>query len=156
MLGVLVGALIGRVLPAVLASALVIGLAFAGLSLAEDRWNQAEATMQRFSPEFGTSQSFDIGALPVSYGLETADGEFLSYEQAYARGINPNYADADGGWYASEEDLEAGRLLGYDAQLMIRGERYPEIVLRDSALAAGLGILALGMAAIVVVRRRPA
>ena len=156
LLGVLVGALIGRVLPAVLASALVIGLAFLGLTLAEDRWNQAEATLQRFSPEFGNSQSFDLGALPVAYGLETADGEFVSFSDASARGMNQNFADENGGWYASEEDLEAGRLLGYDAQLMIPGERYPEIVLRHSALAVALGILALGLAAIVVVRRRPA
>jgi hypothetical protein len=155
MIGVLVGAVIGRVLPAILASALVIGLVFVGVTLAEDRWNQAEAVMQRFSPEFANAQ-FDVGALPVSYGLETADGEFLPYDQAYARGLNPNFADEDGGWYASEEDLEAGRLIGYDAQLMIPGERYPELVLRHSALVVGLGILALGLAAIVVVRRRPA
>lgn len=155
MLGVLVGALIGRVLPAVLAAALVIGLAFAGLSFAEDQWNRAEASVQRFNPEFVDGQPFDMGALPVSYGLETADGEFISYSEASDRGMNPNFADEDGGWYASEEDLEAGRLLGYDAQLVIPGQRYPELVVRDSALSVGLGIIALGLAAVVVVRRRP-
>ena len=156
MIGVLVGALIGRVLPAVLAAALVIGLVFLGLTLAEDRWNQAEATMQRFNPEFGNGEAFDMAALGVSYGLETADGEFVTYSEAYERGMNPNFADERGGWYASEEDLEAGRLLGYDARLTIPGERYPDVVLRHSALAVVLGILALGLAAIVVIRRRPA
>ena len=153
MLGVLVGALIGRVLPAVLAAALVIGLAFLGLTLGEDRWNRAEATMQRSSPD---SANFDMAPLAVDYGLETADGEFVTYSEAYERGMNPNYVDADGGWYASEEDLEAGRLLGYDARLTIAGERYPDLVLRHSALAAGAGAAALLLAALVVVRRRPA
>jgi len=153
MLGVLVGAMIGRVLPAVLAAVVVIGLAFVGLTLAEDQWNRAEATLQRFDMEGG---NFDMAALGVDFGLETADGEFVSYSQAYERGMNPNFADENGGWYASEEDMEAGRLLGYDAQLTIPGERYPEVVLRHSALAVGLGVLALGLAAIVVVRRRPA
>jgi len=156
LIGVLVGALIGRVLPAILAAALVIGLAFLGLTLAEDRWNQAEATMQRLFDAPPDSQSFDMAALGVSYGMETADGEFVTYSEANERGMNPNFADERGGWYASEEDLEAGRLLGYDARLTIAGERYPDLVLRHSALAAALGILALGLAAIVVVRRRPA
>ena len=154
MLGVLVGSVIGRVLPAVLTAALVIGLAFLGLTLAEDRWNRAEASVQRYaSPE---SQSFDMAALGVDYGLETSDGEFLSYSEMNERGMNPNFADEDGGWYASEEDLEAGRLLGYDAQMVIPGERYPDLVLRHSGLAVGLGILALVLASMVVVRRRPA
>jgi hypothetical protein len=155
MLGVLVGAVIGRVLPAVLASALVIGLVFGGLSLAEDRWNQAEATMQRFYATQDGSMSFDAAALGVAYGMETADGGFITYSEAAERGMNPNFADENGGWYASEEDLEAGRLLGYDARLTIPGERYPELVLRHSALAAALGVLALGLTALVVSRRRP-
>jgi hypothetical protein len=156
MLGVLVGALIGRVLPAVLAAALVIGLAFLGLSLAEDRWNRAEATVQRFNFESVNSQPFDTAALSVDFGLVTPDGEFVTYSEASRRGINQNFADEDGGWYASEEDLAAGRPLGYDAQVLIPGERYPDLVLRHSALAVALGILALGLTAIVVVRRRPA
>ena len=109
--------------------------------------------MQRSSPD---SANFDTAALSVDYGMETADGEFMTYSEMNERGVNPNYADDDGGWYASEEDLEAGSLLGYDARLTIPGERYPELVLRHSALAIGLGILALDVAAIVVVRRRPA
>jgi hypothetical protein len=155
MVGVLVGAVIGRVLPAVLAASLVIGLVFAGVSLAEDRLNRAEATVQRFSPETGGSTTFDMAALGVDYGLETADGEFISYSEANEQGMNPNFADERGGWYASEEDLEAGRLLGYDARLTIPGERYRELVLRDSALAVAIGLVALALAAIVVVRRRP-
>ncbi|HYI65665.1 MAG TPA: hypothetical protein VEW95_01935 [Candidatus Limnocylindrales bacterium] len=155
MLGVLVGALIGRVLPAILAAALVIGLVFMGLSLAEDRWNRAEATMQRFTVT-PSGELSDMAALAVDYGMETADGEFITYGEASARGMNPNFADEDGGWYASEEDLEAGRLLGYDARLSIPGQRYPDLILRHSALAAALGILALGLTGIVVVRRRPA
>ena len=112
--------------------------------------------MQRLFDAPPDSQSFDMAALGVSYGMETADGEFITYSEANQRGMNPNFADENGGWYASEEDLEAGRLLGYDARLSIPGERYPDLVLRHSALAVALGILALALAASVVVRRRPA
>ena len=156
MLGVLVGALIGRVLPAILAAAMVIGLVFFGLSLAEDRWNRAEASVQRFNEESGDPVPFDMAALDVGYGLVTPDGEFLTHSEAFEGGISPNYFDDSGRAYASEADLEAGRVLGYDARLTIPGKRYPDIVIRHSGLAVGLGIVALGLTAIVVVRRRPA
>lgn len=155
MLGVLVGALIGRVLPAVLAAALVIGLVFFGLSLAEDRWNRAEASAQRFYDDSGDPVPFDMAALDVDSGLVTPDGEFITHSEAFERGMSPNYFDDSGRAYASEGDVAAGRVLGYDARLTIPGQRYPEIVLRHSALAAGLGIIALGLTAIVVARRRP-
>jgi hypothetical protein len=154
MVGVLVGALIGRVLPAVLAAALIIGLAFLGLSLAEDRWNRSEASVQRFN--FDPNQVHDMTALDVDYGLELPNGQFLSYSEAFDRGMSPSYTDERGRAFESEADLLAGdRVIGYDARLTIPGERYRDIVLRHSALAAALGVLALGLAALVVVRRRP-
>jgi hypothetical protein len=156
MIGTLVGALIGRVLPAVLASVLVIGLVFVGLSLAHDRWNEGEARIQRFWDEAGNPVPFDVGALDVDYGLQTPDGEFLSYGEAYESGqLTETFQDEQGRVYASAADLEAGKVFGHDVRLSIPGERYPELVFRDSAVAVLVGVVALGTTAAVVRRRRP-
>lgn len=156
MIGTLVGALIGRVLPAVLASVLVIGLVFVALSLAHDRWNEGEARMQRFWDEAGNPVPFDMGALDVDYGLQTGDGEFLTYGEAYERGLlTENLQDEQGRVYASAADLEAGKVFGHDVRLSIPGERYPELLIRDSAVAVLVGVVALGTTVAVVQRRRP-
>ena len=156
MIGTLVGAFVGRVLPAVLASVLVIGLVFVGLSLAHDRWNDGEAGIQRFWDEAGNPVPFDVGALDVDYGLQTPDGEFLSYGEAYERGLlTETFQDEQGRVYASAADLEAGKVFGHDVRLSIPGERYPELLIRDSAVAVVVGGAALGGTAAVVRRRRP-
>jgi hypothetical protein len=155
MLGVLVGAIIGRVLPAVLASAVVIGIAFTGLSLAHDQWNRAEATLERRILDAAQPSEAEITGLGVAYGIETVDGEFLSYSEAYDHGLNATYTGADGKVYPSEADIAAGRFIGHEAMLIIAGERYPELVARESAVAGGVGLVALGTAALVVRRRRP-
>jgi hypothetical protein len=156
MLGVLVGSIIGRVLPAILASALIIALVFAGLSLAQDRWNQGEASMERFYDASGNPVAFDLAALDVSYGLETVDGEFLSYGEAFERGMATTIVDERGRVYDSDASYEAGQPVGYDVRLAIPGERYPELMLRDSAIGVILGLAALAVTAAVVTRRRPA
>jgi hypothetical protein len=155
MTGVLVGALVGRVLPAVLASAVVIGLVFAGLSLGHDQWNRAEATVQPRNLDAAVPPDVELTALGVAYGIETVDGEFMSYGEAFDRGLEPNYSGEDGKVYESEADLAAGTFIGHHAWLMIPGERYPELVLRDSVVAVIVGLAALAVSAVVVSRRRP-
>lgn len=156
MVGVLVGAVIGRVLPAVLASALVIGLVFIGLSFGHDQWNRGEAVPERLNYESAGGSQFDAGALDVAYGIETADGAFMTYTEAFARGLSANFTDERGEVYATEADMRAGESIGHDVRLVIPGERYPELVLRDSAAAVVVGLVALGATAVVVSRRRPA
>ena len=156
MIGVLVGAFIGRVLPAILASAAAIGLVFVGVSLVHDQWNRSEAVVQRFWDDGGTPVAFGFGALDVDYGLQRLDGEFVSYGEAYTSGLlNETYQDELGQVYASVADFEAGRVFGHDARLSIPGERYPELVLRDSGGAGLVGLLALGLTAVVVRTRAP-
>lgn len=156
MLGMLVGAIIGRVLPAILAAILVVALTFTALSFGMDRWNEAEGIVQpMYVAEDGSPAEFDPAALPVFYGLETPDGEILSWSDAQARGLSANYMDDQGRMYASEEDMRAGQIVGRDIQLVIPGTRYPEIVAREGAVVAGLGLLALLGTALVVRRRRP-
>ena len=156
MIGMLVGAVIGRVLPAVLASAIVIGLAFAGLSLGQEALNRGEATVQRFYDVNGRPIPFDFGALDVDYGILRPDGQFVTYNEAFEGGLLvETYNDELGRVYASESDLNAGRVFGEDARLVIPAERYPELVLRDSLVWLLAGGVALVLAAVVVVRRRP-
>jgi hypothetical protein len=112
--------------------------------------------MERFYDASGNPVAFDLAALDVSYGLETVDGEFLSYGEAFERGMSTTIIDERGRVYDSDASYEAGQPVGYDVRLAIPGERYPELMLRDSAIGVILGLVALAAAAFVVVRRRPA
>ena len=156
LLGVLVGAVIGRVLPAILASILVIGLAFTGVSLALDQVNRAEATLQPMYAATGEPEQFDMAALDVAFGIERMDGEFMTYAEAFDRGLQPNFTDENGHVFESEADLRSGTPIGRDARLVVAGEKYPLLVLRDSIAAVVVGFVALALSAVVVVRRRPA
>ena len=154
-IGVLVGALIGRVLPAVLAAGIVIALVFTAVSFGLDQWNRAEAVLERRFLQAMEPAQAELSALGVAYGIETTEGEFLTYNEAYDRGLDPSYSGANGEVYSSEADMLAGRSIGYDAFLIIPGERYGEVVLRDSAVAVLLGAAAMAAASLVVTRRRP-
>jgi hypothetical protein len=154
--GMLVGAVIGRVLPAILAAGIVIALVFTGQSLVMDQWHHREAVVQRLNQAgMESGATFDQGALYVDSGIELVDGEVVSYAELNQRGIAGQYIDEQGRTYTSEAALAAGDFIGYDAQLVIHGQRYPELVAREGAVSGGLGAIALGLAALVVRRRRP-
>lgn len=155
MVGMLVGAVIGRVLPAVLASALVIGLVFTGVSFAMDRWNEGEAITRRPMTAEGDPMAFDTSVLTVAYGIETRDGEFLTYEEFFGRGLDFQMNDEQGRIYTSQDDFEAGRFFGYETQLVIPGSRYGELTAREGFVVAALALVMLGATALVVRRRRP-
>ena len=56
--------------------------------------------------------------------------------------------------YAKPEDIgHLDRLVGYDRYLVVPGSRYPQIVLRESAVVGGTAVL-LALATIFVVGRR--
>lgn len=149
-LGLLVGAVVGRVLPAILASALVIGLAFTGLSLLQDRWLEREAVVWDQA-----SQVLPAGSMYVASGIRTPDGVTYTWAEAHERGLDGSYIDENGAMFASEADMLAGRSLGTDIAFVIPGSRYPEVTLREGAVAGGVGLAALALAALVVRRRRP-
>jgi hypothetical protein len=153
--GMLVGAVIGRVLPAILAAGIVIALAFTGISLAMDRWNQTELVAQRFMEGLNQPAEFDTSALAVNGGIETPDGELITYNELYESGVETQMSDEQGRMYTSQADFEAGRFIGYEVLLVIPGVRYPELVAREGVVAGGLGLVALGLTTLVVRRRRP-
>ena len=149
-IGLLVGALIGRVLPAILASALVIGLAFVGLSLLHDRWLRADAVIWDQA-----TQVLAPGYMHVDSGIQTPDGSIYTWSEANALGLDVSYGDEQGRMYASEADMIAGRPLGTPIAWVIPGSRYPEVTAREGAMAGAVGLGALGLSALVVRRRRP-
>jgi hypothetical protein len=155
MLGMLVGAVIGRVLPAILAAILAVAVVFTGLSIAQDRWMEGQAEIHR-SAGFEAESVADPGALFVGMGLETVEGEVLTWSEQQARGIYAQYIDEQGRSFASEADMRAGRVLGYDVAFSIPGQRYGEVVLIVGGASAALALIALLATAFVVSRRRPA
>jgi uncharacterized protein YcfJ len=156
MVGMLVGAVIGRVLPSILAAILAVALVFTGLSFAQDRWMEEQAEVHRtnnFGMDGGTG---DLGALFVGVGLETEEGETLTWSEQQERGLYAQYIDEQGRSFASEADMRAGRVLGYDVTFSIPGQRYGEVVLIVGGASAAVALIALLATALVVSRRRPA
>lgn len=140
--GVLVGAVLGKQLPALLLAVLAV----VGLSLASDvafrSWHETEAVEASANDHLSEP-------LGISSGIELPSGERVGYGGA-------QFQDENGVFYASQEDFEARRNpMGREYQLIIPGERYGEIVARETATLAGAGgVLVVGAAA-VTLRRRP-
>jgi hypothetical protein len=146
--GVLVGAIIGRQLPALLLGVVVTGLLYGVLTLVVGRWNESDA--------IETWYDRDLGApLFVGSGVRLTSGERLSMAEFYGGGSEVFQSD-DGQLFASAADAEAGRApIGQEYILVIPGERYPEIMARSSLVTVGAGVLLMIGAASVTSRRRP-
>jgi hypothetical protein len=156
LLAVLVGTVVGRVLPALLAAIFVVALTFTGISVAQDGVLRQEANVVRANFTNPSAQDDDPGALQVDGGIQLTDGTVYTYREMPAHGINATYTDETGRTFASEEDIRAGNVLGYEVSLEIPGARYPEVAAREGAATGGIGLLALALAAFVVRQRRPA
>lgn len=151
-IGVLVGAVVGRQLPALLAAGVASVLLFAGVSFGMDRWNEAEAEVVP-GMNGGIGSDTD-GALLLGSRVLLPSGELASWSDL---AVDEIYQDMDGRLYDGDPlGSNAPALIGEERQVVIRGERYPAVLLRESGVVLGLGAaLALG-AAVVVRRRRPA
>lgn len=147
-IGVLVGAMVGRQLPALLLSLVVTGLLYAAVTLAVARWNETEAIEAWYDQDWGAP-------LFVGSGVRLASGERLSMAEFYGGGSEAFQGD-DGQLYSTAADAEAERdPIGQEFILVIPGERYPEIMARASLVTVGAGALLMIGAAVVTNRRRP-
>lgn len=149
-LGVAIGALIGRALPGLLVAAFASVLLFTAISLGMDRWNAAEAVAQ----PYGVS---DPSALQLGQRVELPDGQVVG--DAYLASMDNILIDGDGSVY-SRFDPETGlpdrsSLVGHYRELVLPGERYPQVVARESAAVGATALLVLLAAAGIVRRRRP-
>lgn len=147
-IGVLVGAILGKQLPALLLGLIVIGLLYGAVTFVLHRWNEAEGVEAWYDQDLGAP-------LFVGSGVRLASGERLSMGEFYGSG-NEAFQGDDGQLYASAEDVEAERNpIGREYIHIIPGERYQEIMTRGSLVTAGAGVLLMIGAGLVTSRRRP-
>jgi hypothetical protein len=136
-LALLLGAIVGRVLPALLLSIVLVFLAFGGVTALTDSFLETETVL---------TNGMD-GGVPgrvVEYMLLSPEGDVMSYMQAYAR--------------YGEEAMEAEGGPGATFRNVLRinpPELYPIAVARMFILYAALGLAAIVLSFAVVERRRP-
>jgi hypothetical protein len=147
-IGLLVGAILGRQLPALLLGLMVTGLLYAAVTFAVGRWNETEAIEAWYGEDLGAPMF-------VGSGVRLASGERLSMGEFYGDG-NEAFQSDDGQLYLTAADAEAKRdPIGQEYILVIPGERYPDVMARSSLVTAGAGVLLMIGAALVTSRRRP-
>lgn len=142
--GVLVGATVGKQLPALLLAFLTVG----ALSLAGDvgfrAWHEAEAVLASDDDRRGEP-------LGISSGVELMNGALVPHSAAGAE-----FQDENDVYYANEADFKARRNpIGTPYQLIIPGERYSAIAGRETAVTVAAASLLVAAAGAVIQRRRP-
>jgi hypothetical protein len=135
-----VGAVVGRQLPALLISGAVIGFGAYGAFSVSDTWVQGDAVV-------GTYDQIVLGDKILDTLIRTPEGEYISWDVAYGRYgsqlDNINYDGTDNG---------SGIRV---ATRYVPGDRYPAAVVRLSSLLGGGGLAAVALTFLVVHRRRP-
>jgi hypothetical protein len=147
-IGVLLGAMLGRVLPALLVAVFATILIFTVISLGMDRWLEGDAIVQAFDAD-------RAGGRQLGERILLPSGELVDYGELQRRGLAYEVIQDDLLWAKPEDIGHMDRLIGYDRYLVVPGSRYPQIVLRESAVLVGVTILLALAAAAVVRRRRP-
>lgn len=133
---VLIGAAIGRALPALLVAVVVVWLGLAGGSYLHTKILASEAVTVAGSVN-------DLGNLTIDYGFMAPDGRFLSWNDV--QGMVPASQDPNTPWMPPYPE----------AQLAVPGSRYPFVVGREVATLLGGAGVALGLAFVLVRRARP-
>jgi hypothetical protein len=147
-IGVLVGAWLGRVMPALLVAVFGSVLVFSAISLGMDRWMEGDAIAQAFDAD-------RAGGRQLGQRVLLPSGELIDNAELQRRGLHYEVIQDDLLWAKPEDIGHMDRLVGYDRYLVVPGSRYPEIVLRESVVVGGTAVL-LALATIFVVsRRRP-
>lgn len=147
-IGVLIGAWLGRVLPALLVAVFASLVVFSAISLGMDRWIEGDAIIQKFDADRAGGRQLGQRVLLPS-GELVDNGELLRRGLAYE-------AIVDDLLYAKPEDIgHPDRIVGYDRYLVVPGSRYPQIVLREAGVVGGTAVLLALAATFIVSRRRP-
>lgn len=153
--GVLVGAMIGRLLPALLVGFFATALVFLAISLGLDRWNEAEAVAAPYGRDI-------TGDLSLGERVAMENGEVVTFMDMQRGGVTSWAIGSDGSIYVPPEGSEGfeeglpeeiGELVGRSHLLTIPAERYPELVAREAAVTGGVAVL-LGLGSGVAVQRR--
>ncbi len=147
-LAMLVGAIIGRTLPAVVIGVLVCFFLYMGAQVAQGLWLQSEArnhmTTSTESPEV-----LYPGGTYFSQGWIGPDGRLIfDYEEAAA--LTPAGVDPNEWLYSGPEN---GGLAMF--QTGVPGSAYPTWSLIETVDFGAVGVVGLGLVFVVVDRRRP-
>jgi hypothetical protein len=136
-IGLVVGAFIGRQLPALLLAGMGTLALFVAATLMVDGWMEAAAEPVVVGPEQIVS-----GKIYDSGFRDDATGEVVSYEQAYEL-------------FGQQLD-EFGTPPGYsNVYFMVPSRRYGEFVLYEAAIFGVVALAGIGAATQVVAHRRP-
>lgn len=141
LIGVVVGLILGRMLPAILVTGMLTIALIGGLTFMRAEMMRNEAT---WVPSESLS---DFGSGVMVYDqawTDDATGEFLTYDQAFER--FPEEFGPEGSW------MPPGLTQVY---LMTPPEVYPAFVAREIAALLGVAVLAAAGAAWVIGWRRP-
>jgi hypothetical protein len=136
----LVGAAVGRQLPALIISGALIGFGIYGAYTVSDGWVQGDA-------EVGSYDQVAIGDKILDSLIRTPEGEYISWEEAYQR----YGSELDSISYEGTETSSGLRV----ATRYVPGEKYPAAVARLSGLLGLGGLVAIALTFLVVHRRRP-
>ncbi len=131
------GAILGRAVPTFVLTLILVG----GIGIAFDKVERIQLTGEAELAS-GNTYSFGDDTLYLENRLRFPDGTVLSWDEAYA-----THPEISNGW-----DESSGIT---DVTLYIPGERYHEIERREIAVLLVLAAAFAGLAALVVVRRRP-
>jgi hypothetical protein len=135
-IGVCFGALLGRMLPALLLAAVVGWIALAGGSYVHSRWLATEALI---SP----TESGLPGDLFIDQRIKAPDGRIMTWDEIYAQ-LPPT---DDGSVWPPD---------GYTfVSYVVPAGRLPFVQAREVAALAGASLVFLSIAAVAVSRRRP-
>jgi len=146
--GVLVGAWLGRVMPALLVAVFASVLVFTGISLGMDRWMEDDAITQAFDAD-------RAGGRQLGQRVLLRSGELIDSGELLRRGLAYEVIQDDRLWAKPEDIGHLDRLVGYDRYLVVPGSLYPRIVLRETAVVGGTAVLLALATTFVVGRRRP-
>ncbi len=134
-IGVLVGSVLGRMLPAVILGGLIAIVGLVGGTWVHERWIRSEAVVM---------DGAGLNDLYVDERFRTPSGELVGWDEVERYDPPPSDPNFDGIWPTLPQVV-----------IGVPGTRYGEIQLREIAALAGGSLAALLAAAIVVQRRRP-
>lgn len=134
----LTGALLRRQLPALLVASLLAAAIGVGLSQIRPLWLEPVEQPEVFEP------IETMGTLYVHTRYRDRDGSWLAEEEAFAR-MSWDGEGEEPDWTQMPESV----------MYVLPGERYPEVVLRESALLVATAMAIAGLLALRVGRMRP-
>jgi hypothetical protein len=140
-LGIVVGAVLGRQLPALIVAGLLTLVVVGAVPLATQAYAR---TLAEWQPAEGTIGSVDM---VFDFGYrDRATGEVLAYDEAYARAPVIPDVGPDEDWLATHYE---------PVSQVVAGRHYPQVAGLEWLLLGSVAVLSLGLCVVVVDRRRP-